>query len=549
MSCTLLCGQCRRKKPKETNVSNSFCVDCNERLCPECSKNHTAIKGFSYHELELSDSFSSHNFASSHQCNFHPNMTPTWYCIRYNIYLCETCESKTRRDRVSCNTHVCFHTDPSYFVLANIQTHVGNELEKMKKTLDICYSSRFANEDVLKIQNSEKSFENDDNNKKVFAECLNQLKSEKNCIEKLQIYMQYCQEEFKSHFRRNNPRTLSFLMRMSNLKQTIITLYSSLNKISLQPKDGIVNGPLERNISPILDARHSNIKSFQIDSVRSLPEEYVKKVILIENSVVVFTKHEIQLYNCKNQLEYKIMEPCFDGAYITKYRLLAIVVDNCGYCGIKFLKIDTFELDKKQLEIRNQFLLPHTTIIDATSEFVYFAGHNCAGSVNFDGYVEFVPFSSKVVSSMHIGNSEIFITCGHFVNIYSLKFEILRQLPSALVLRTELKGEYQQGICYQGPLYNQHYFLNNNSQITCNFISITTDQDNNVYAATDSHGIVRWNCLNNQWERVLAGCHGVRNSFFLCFGNEFASLYVCSKEFNCDKKFLLKYAILDTVDI
>lgn len=530
MPCNLFCAQCRRKNPKETSVSNSFCVGCNERLCPECSKNHTAIKGFSNHDLILSDSFSTYNFASSNQCNLHPNFIPTWYCFRYNIYLCDECEEKAKHDRVSCNNHVCFHVNPSYFVLGNIKTHVGSELEKMKKTLDICYLSRVANREVLVTQTSKTSLEYDDNNRKIFDECLNQLKSEKKGVEKLQQYLHFCLEEFKLHFRSENSRTLSFLMRMSNLKQDIITLYSSLNKISLQPKDGIVNSLLERNISPILEARHSNIKSFQIEWVMSITEEYVEKVIFIENSVVVFTRNEIQHYNSRNQLENKTLIPdlpvsYFDSAYITKYRLVAILVDRIdfGRCEILFLKIDSFEFDEKVFilsERRNQNFSPQITIIDATSEFVYFAGNNCAGRVNYDGNVQYMPFKGEVGGSMHIGNNEIFLTCGHCVNIYSLKFEFLRQLSlsvETLSPRTELKGEYQQWDYHQGNPYNQHYSSDNNLQISYNFLSITTDHDNNAYAATDSHGIIRWNCLNNKWERVLAGCHGVRNSFFFVF--------------------------------
>lgn len=554
MSWNLLCAQCRRKNPKETSVSTSICVGCNERLCSECSKNHKAIKGFSNHELVLSDSFSSDNFASSHQCNMHPNIIPTWYCLSYHIYLCDECESKVRRDTVSCNDHVYIHNNPSRFALANIKTHVRSELEKIEKTLEICNTSRVENEEDLNNQISEKSLEKDDDIKIIVDECLNEIKSERKSIKRLQQYLLDCKEEFKSHFRSNKSITLSFLMRMSNLKQTIITLYSSLNRISLLPKEGITNGRLERNISPICEATHSIIKSFEIPCVVSLPAEYVEKVIMIENSIVVFTDLEIQRYNSRNQLENKIMVSYSDSAYISKYNLVAILVCEFNYYFIRFIDMDSFMFENRLIKLGHLSLPQSISIIDSTSEFVYFAGYNCAGRVNLNNHVVCVSAIGEVCNSMHVSNNEIFILCGHDVKVYSLEFKFLRSLPSVetLALRTEVKAEYQQcGFQQQNP-YNQQN-LNNNLQTTCNFISltcITTDHDNNVYAATDSQGIIRWNCLNNQWERVLTGCHGVRKPFFLCFDDEFANLYVCSDEFNRDPKLILKYKVnLDIVDI
>lgn len=551
MSCNLFCAQCNRKNPKETSVFNSFCVCCNETLCLECSKNHTAVKGFSNHELILSDSFSSHNFASSHaHCNVHRNMIPTWYCLTYHIYLCYECENKVRHIGVSCNNHVCFRDDLSNFILANIKTHVGSELEKMEKTLEICYTSRIVNEEDLNTQISEKSLENVDNKRKIFDECLNQLKSERKGIEKLQQYLQSCQEELKLHFRSENSRMLSFLMRMSNLKQDIIALYSSLNKISLQRKDCIETGRLERNLSPIYEARNSIIKSFQIECALCLQEEYVKKIILIENYVVVFTGSEIQRYNARYKLENKITVSYFDSAYITKYRLVAILVDELNDFSIQFLKLDSFLFEGKRLTLERPPSLQSISIIDATSEYVYFAGHNYAGRVNFDGKVDCVSFIGEVGNSMHISKNNIFIPCRHCVKIYSLKFESLRTLTLAgetPALGTEFKGQYQQYGIYQGIPNNQTHPFNNNSTMACNFISITTDHANNVYAATDSQGIIRWNCPNKQWEPVLTGCHGVRNPSFLCFDNEFANLCVCSNEFSSytkHAKWLLKYNVI-----
>ncbi|CAG2194569.1 unnamed protein product [Mytilus edulis] len=440
MSVYPFCAQCKRKTPDKTAIFNSYCDCCNETLCIECSNNHTSVKGFSSHKLIDSATLLSQTTESICHCNVHSDKVLMWYCPSYDVYLCEECEKTATYNGSTCNRHVCFNENPDPRILADIKSRLEGELTKMENILDICYKSRKTNEKELKNQLSEE-------------------------------FSSKTTSENDEKIKRINPALgmLSLIMNILNLKQDILKLYSSLKNKSIQFEDR-----LTINYTSICEAGHFFIKSFQIKSKLCLQAQYVKKVILIGNYVVVVTADKILSYNSRNKLENEIMFSSLDCAYISKVDRLAIITDDIEYeyFSIVFLDIGTFRLDKHSLKLKKQRIDQHISAIAASSEHIYFAGQNCVGQIALNGHPAVGSFDGRVGNEMTINNNTIIIPFDDCIRIFSLNFELLFVLSLSEELqirRNELKAlqpspklEYDTN--YYESIPNHQYIPRNNQQ-------------------------------------------------------------------------------------
>lgn len=288
MSVYPFCAQCKRKTTENIAIFYSYCCSCDETLCINCSKAHTSVKGFSCHKLIESTVLFSQSITPFCHCKVHSDKILIWYCSTYDVYLCEECEKKSKCDVSTCNGHICFNENPDPKILAYIKIRLEGEMTKIQNILDICYKSRKTNEEELTNQISkefcsETTSEDDKKDKKVLDECLENITLERKGIEILQEYRKKCQNELK-FFVRIYPSLgmLSLIMKISNLKQDILKLYTSLKKNTIQFGDRLII-----NCTSICEAKHLVMKSFRIESKTFLQGDEVRKVVLIESDVVV----------------------------------------------------------------------------------------------------------------------------------------------------------------------------------------------------------------------------------------------------------------------
>ncbi|CAG2247622.1 unnamed protein product [Mytilus edulis] len=296
------------------------------------------------------------------------------------------------------------------------------------------------------------------------------------------------------------------------------------------------------------------MKSFRIESKTFLQVDEVRKVFLIESDVVVCTPFKIQRYNSTHKLEKEILFPSTDSAYIPKLDLLAILSEEHDYFQINFMNVVTFDLSKHPLRLPKPPYPQPINAIAASSDYIYYAGQYCSGRIALNGAHLPFSFNGNVGNEMIINNNEIFIPFGQYIRIYSLSFQSLRFLsgetleqgnkldaqqpfPNAVVYDMDHPVPHQQNLQWN---YQQSFNHNDSmmpslrqSNQATNFISMTTDQDNNVYAVnTNSQDIARWNHLNNKWDPIITSCHGLRCPSSLTFGEEFSYAYVCVEDFN-----------------
>lgn len=570
MSVYPFCAQCKRKTPEKTAIFNSYCDCCKETLCIDCSENHTSVKGFSSHKLIDSVILLSPSTESYCYCNVHLDKILIWYCPSYDVYLCDQCESKSLCDGATCNRHICFNKNLNYIVLAGIKSHFEGEMSKMKNILDICYKSRITIEEEISNRisgefSSETTSENDEKDRKVFAECLEQSKLERKGIEILHHYQGRCEDELKIFLKIcTAAKMLSLIMNISNLKQDILKMYSSLKKRRIPSKDR-----LKQNVPSICEAGTLVIKSFQIESKLCLREENVRKVILIENKIIVAFDDKIHCFSSRSFPAKEIPMACTDIVYIPKLEIVAILTDYQSGFSLHFLNVGTYDLKLNMLQQLKTNFQQRIHAIAASSEYIYFAGQNCTGRIALNGQIAYSSFDVEVDNTMVINNNEIIIPFGQSIRIYSLIFELLRVLTLSGEFVFEAQQPLSENTNYQGilqhppgtylPWNNQQTFINrisspfNSSQspISANFISITTDQDNNIYAVnTNSHVITRWDHLNKKWDDILTPCHDLRHPFSLNFDEEFSNAYVCEKDCHSSKKYLMIYKVIwDTIGV
>lgn len=551
MSVYPFCAQCKRKTPEKTVIFNSYCGCCNETLCHECSNNHTSVKGFSDHKLIDSAILLSTSTEFICHCNVHLGKILIWYCPLYDLYLCEECEKGARFYATKCNNHihVLFAEIPDRRVLSDIKKRLEGEMSKMENILDICYRSRTTNEEELNIRtsddfNSETTSIKDEKDRKAFKNCFEHFNLERKGIEMLQQYLRRCQVKLKSFFGISPAIGMLFLIiKISNLKQDILKLYSFFKTNKIQFEDQLKN-----NCTSNCEAGHLIIKSFRLESTICVRDEDVRKVVLIGNDVLVFTPCKIQRFNFTNKLEKEIQFCSIDSAYIQKLDLVAIMVDKNDHFAIDFLNIATMDFDKLSLKLPSkQFLNQRISAIAASPDYIYFAGENNTGRIALNGHYTFFAFDGGVGNEMIINNNDIIIPFGQYIRIFSLNFELLRVLTLSGETPAQMnKFEAQQPVPNEVGISSNLSIMPNlyQRQQAANFITTTTDQVNNVYAVnTNSQDITRWNLLNKTWEAIITPCHGSRCPSSLNFDENFSYAYVCAKDSYSSEK-LFKYKVI-----
>lgn len=232
------------------------------------------------------------------------------------------------------------------------------------------------------------------------------------------------------------------------------------------------------------------------------------------------------------------------------------------------MNVVTFDIDKHPLKLQKQPHQQQLNAIAASSDYIYYAGRNCSGRIHvpLNGEHLHFHFNGEVGNEMIINNNEIFIPFGRYIRIYSLSFQLLRSLsgetleqgnqldaqqsfPNAVVYSMNHQVSHQQNLPWNyQQSFNPNVFMMpslRQSNQAANFISMTTDQDNNVYAVnTNSQDITRWNHLNNKWDPIITSCHGSRCPSSLTFDEQFSYAYVCVKDSDSNQKCLLKYKVI-----
>jgi uncharacterized protein Yka (UPF0111/DUF47 family) len=87
-----------------TKISVSWCMECEEELCPECTEHHTALKATRNHhvvDLKLKQSYASLIKKSSLVCEQHKDCDVEYFCVDHDEICCRECLDKTHKSCVN----------------------------------------------------------------------------------------------------------------------------------------------------------------------------------------------------------------------------------------------------------------------------------------------------------------------------------------------------------------------------------------------------------------------------------------------------------------
>ena len=101
MDTLAICEPCQTRKLTKTSVS--WCMECEEELCPECTEHHTALKATRNHhvvDLKLKTSYASLLKRSSLVCEQHTDYDVEYFCVDHDDPCCRECLAKTHKSCV-----------------------------------------------------------------------------------------------------------------------------------------------------------------------------------------------------------------------------------------------------------------------------------------------------------------------------------------------------------------------------------------------------------------------------------------------------------------
>jgi len=101
MNTLAICEPCQTRKLTKTSVS--WCMECEEELCPECTEHHTALKATRNHhvvDLKLKTSYASLLKRSSLVCEQHTDYDVEYFCVDHDDLCCRECLAKTHKSCV-----------------------------------------------------------------------------------------------------------------------------------------------------------------------------------------------------------------------------------------------------------------------------------------------------------------------------------------------------------------------------------------------------------------------------------------------------------------
>ena len=98
MASVTICDPCQSRHI--TNTSVSWCMECEEELCAECTKFHTSLKIARNHhvvELKLKTSYSSLLKRPCLLCEQHADCEVEYFCVDHDELCCRDCLAKTHK--------------------------------------------------------------------------------------------------------------------------------------------------------------------------------------------------------------------------------------------------------------------------------------------------------------------------------------------------------------------------------------------------------------------------------------------------------------------
>ena len=97
-----ICDPCQIRNITKTSVS--WCMECEEELCIECTEYHTALKAMRNHhvvDLKLKKSYASLLIKSSLVCEQHKDCDVEYFCVDHDELCCRDCLAKTHKSCVN----------------------------------------------------------------------------------------------------------------------------------------------------------------------------------------------------------------------------------------------------------------------------------------------------------------------------------------------------------------------------------------------------------------------------------------------------------------
>ena len=97
-----ICDPCQIRNIAKTSVS--WCMECEEELCPECTEHHKALKATRNHhvvDLKLKKSYESLLKKSSLVCEQHTYCDVEYFCVDHDELCCRDCLAKTHKSCVN----------------------------------------------------------------------------------------------------------------------------------------------------------------------------------------------------------------------------------------------------------------------------------------------------------------------------------------------------------------------------------------------------------------------------------------------------------------
>ena len=98
MASAMICDPCQSRHITKTSVT--WCMECEEELCSECTEFHTSLKIARNHhvvDLRLKTSYSSLLTKSGLVCEQHTNYEVEYFCVDHDELCCRDCLAKTHK--------------------------------------------------------------------------------------------------------------------------------------------------------------------------------------------------------------------------------------------------------------------------------------------------------------------------------------------------------------------------------------------------------------------------------------------------------------------
>ena len=102
MATSEICDPCQTRNITKKSVS--WCMECEEELCTECTEHHTALKMARNHhvvDLKLKKSYASLLKKSSLVCEQHKDCDVEYFCVDHDELCCRDCLAKTHKSCVN----------------------------------------------------------------------------------------------------------------------------------------------------------------------------------------------------------------------------------------------------------------------------------------------------------------------------------------------------------------------------------------------------------------------------------------------------------------